>query len=152
MVLAICLISPGRIGCARHIICLLLMVLPLSSWASLAMPCGQGGEPVPIRDTVMETHAHHGGAQLVSPARMQDPQDSASFHHAAQGDNSAPVDCPCCDNCATMCVLSGCSPAAITSVSPEFFLRPDDSGIPLADTFRVSPTPHSLFRPPIPIA
>lgn len=135
-----------------HIICLLLMVLPLSSWGSLAMPCGQDGEPLPIRETVVDTHAHHGSAQLGSPARMQDPQDSAPYHHATQGDDSALLDCPCCNNCATMCVLSGCSPAAITSMSPELLLGRDEPGIPLADAFRVSPTPHSLFRPPIPVA
>lgn len=135
-----------------HIICLLLMVLPLSSWASPAMPCGQDSEPLPIRETVVDTHTHHGSAQHRSPARIQDPQDSASYHHAAQGHDSAPVDCPCCGNCATMCVLSGCNPAAINLVSPELLLGRYNPGIPLADAFRVGPTPHPLYRPPIPIA
>ena len=136
----------------EHIICLLLMALPLSSWASPAMPCGQDGEPLPIRETVVDPHAHHGSTQHGSPARMHDSQDSASYHHAAQVDDSAPVDCPCCNNCATMCVLSGCNPAAITSASLELLLGRDDPGMPLADAFRVSLTPPPLFRPPIPIA
>ena len=134
-----------------HIICLLLIVLPLSSWAGLAMPCGQDGEPLPIRQTVVDTHVHHGSARLGWPARMQDPQDSTSYHHAAQGDDSVPVDCPCCDTCASMCVLSGCGLATITAESRELSLDVDGSSMQLADLFHVGPAPHPLFRPPIPI-
>ena len=135
----------------RPVIWLLLIALSVSSSAGAATSCIRGGEQAATQMTIVDTHARHGSAQHGSHSQPRDAQETTSHHDLVQGDDSAPADCPCCDNCATMCVLSGCSPAVITSVSPERLLRRDDPGIPLADAFHLSPTPHPLFRPPIPI-
>ena len=136
----------------KPVIWLLLIALFVSSSAVAATSRIVGVEQAATQMSVVDAHAQHGSAQHGSQSQPQDTQETTSHHYVAQDDDSAPADCPCCDNCATMCVLSGCGPAAITSVSPEFLLGRDDPGVPLADAFRVSPTPRSLFRPPIPIA
>ena len=139
------------IAMRRHIICLILLALPLSSLAGPAVPCIQDNGQPSTRETVIDAGTGHGSVHHGSHSQAHDGQEIPSDYHAEQGEVSAAVDCPCCDDCATICVLSGCNPAAITSVSPGISLGCDDPGIPLADAFRVSPTPHSLFRPPIPI-
>ena len=136
----------------RRIICLLIMALPLSFQAGAAAPCVQENEPSTAQETVIDAGTRYGRIHHVSHSQTQDRQEIVSDHHVVQGEDSAPADCRCCDDCATTCVLSGCNPAAITSVSPELSLGRDDPGIPLADAIHVSPTPHSLFRPPISIA
>jgi len=136
----------------RPVIWLLLIALSVSSSAGAATSCIRGGEQAATQMTVVDAHARHAIAQHGSHSQPQDAQETTSHQYLVQSDDSVPADCPCCDNCATMCVLSGCSPAAINSVSLEFLLGRDDPGIPPADASRVSLTPHSLFRPPIPIA
>ena len=134
------------------VIWLLLIALPVSSLAGGTTSCIQGGEQAPTQKTVVDAHAQHGGAQHGSQSQPQDAQESTSHHHVAQGDGSVPVDCPCCDHCVSMCVLSGCSLAAFTAESREASPDVDGLSIRLTDLFRVGPAPHPLFRPPIPIA
>ena len=126
----------------KHVIWLLMMALPLSSLAIAAAPCVQDGEPSPAQETIVDAHAQHGSGHHGAHDQTRDAQD----------DESALVECPCCDHCLTMCVMSGCSSAAIASESREFLPDAVSSSISLTDIFRVGPTPHPLFRPPIPIA
>ena len=135
----------------KHIIWLLLMALPVSSLAGAATLCIQGSEQAPTQMAVVDAHAQHGNSQRGYQSQTQDAQQITSQHHVAQGDDSAPVDCPCCDQCVTMCAMSGFGLAAITAESREFSLDVDGSSIRLTDLFRVGPAPHPLFRPPIPI-
>lgn len=130
---------------------LLFIALPVSSLAGAATSCIHGGEQAPARVTVIDAHARHGSAQQSSQSQPQDAQETTFHHHVAQGDESAPSDCPCCDHCVTMCVMSGCGLAVITAESREFSLDVDGSSMRLTDLFRVGPAPHTLFRPPIPI-
>ena len=131
---------------------LLLIALFVSSSAVAATSRLVGVEQAATQISVVDAHSQHGSAQHGSQSTPQDAQETYAHHYVVQGGDSAPADCPCCDNCATMCVLSGCSPAVMTSGPLEFSIGRDDSGILLAAAMRASPTPRSLFRPPIPIA
>ncbi len=135
----------------KLVIWLLLTALPVSSLAGGTTSCIQGGEQAPTQKTVVDAHAQHGGAQHGPQNQPQDPQQTTSHHHVAQGDDSASVDCPCCDHCVTMCMMSGCGLATITAESRELSLDVDGSSMRLTDLFHVGPAPHPLFRPPIPI-
>lgn len=136
----------------RHIICILLLVLPLSSLAGVPTSCIQDGEPSLAHEVVVDAGALDGGVHHGSRSQTQDEQVTASHQHIAQGDDAAPVDCPCCDHCVTMCVMSGCGVVTINADSPDLSLDTDGPSVPPPDLFRVGPTPHPLFRPPIPIS
>ena len=136
----------------RHIICLMLMALPLSSQAGAAAPCVQENEPSTAQETVIDAATRYGRVHHGSHGQTQDGQEILPDHHVAQGEDSAPVDCPCCDHCVTMCVMSGCGVVAFNADSAGLSLEADSPSIPRTDLFRLGPTPHPLFRPPIPIA
>lgn len=129
----------------------LLIALPVSPLAGAATSCSHGDEWALTQETVVDAHALHGSAQHGPQSQPQDAQGTTSHHHVARGDEPVPGDCPCCDQCVTMCVMSGCGLAAITAESREPSLDVDSSSIRLTDLFRVGPAPHPLFRPPIPI-
>jgi len=126
----------------KHVIWLLMMALPLSSLAIAAAPCVQDGEPSPAQETIVDAHAQHGSSHHGLHDQTRDAQD----------DESALVECPCCDHCVTMCAMSGCGVVTIKAESRELLPDADGLSIPLVDLFHVGPTPHPLFRPPIPIA
>ena len=107
--------------------------------------------PLLSQETVVDADAQHGSVQRGPQSPPQDAQQTTSYHHVAQGDESASPDCPCCDHCVTMCVMSGCDLAAITAESRGPSRDVDRSSMRPTDLFRVGPAPHPLFRPPIPI-
>lgn len=126
----------------KHLIWLLMMALPLSSLAIAAAPCVQDGEPSPAQETIVDAHAQHGSGNHGAHDQTRDAQD----------DESALVECPCCDHCVTVCVMSGCGVVAFNADSAGLSLEADSPSVPRTDVFRLGPTPHPLFRPPIPIA
>ena len=122
----------------KHLIFVLLAALPLSSWAGLAAQCVQDSEPLPIQASfVVDAHAHHANGQPNS---------------VAQDDESAPVECACCGDCASMCPASSCNPAEITSQAFEISIAGDRLTKALPDLFHASPAPHPLIRPPIAVS
>ena len=130
---------------------LLLIALPVSSLAGAATSFSQGDEQALTQETVVDADSQHGSVQRGPQSPPQDAQQTTSYHHVAQGDESASPDCPCCDHCVTMCVMSGCDLAAITAESRGPSRDVDRSSMRPTDLFRVGPAPHPLFRPPIPI-
>ena len=144
--------SHPMIAMRGHVIFLLLMALPLSSLAGAAAPCIQDNGQSGTQETVIDAETGHGRVHHGSHGQAQDVQEIVSDHDAAQGADTAPIDCPCCDYCLTMCVMSGCSVAAVNADSRGLSLAADDPSVPRPDFFRVGPTPHPLFRPPIQIA
>ena len=139
----------AMIAMRRHFVCLLLLALPLSSLAGPAVPCIQDNGQPSSRETVIDAGTGHGSVHHGSHGQAHDGQEILSDYHAAQGEDSAPVDCPCCDHCVTMCVMSGCGVVATNIDSSDLSLEADGSSVPWTDRFRVGPTPHPLFRPPI---
>lgn len=135
----------------KYIAYLLILVMPLSAWASAGIPCTQNTETPSVSETqVVDPHAHHaaGGATIESHS-SESAGHAGHSAMAASGDESTPVDCPCCDDCAAMCVLSSCSPVALTTVSDAMAFNASETLLPQSDAFRVGPAPHVLFRPPI---
>jgi ferredoxin len=122
----------------KHLIYVLLVALPLSSWAGLAAQCVQDSELLPIQvSIVVDAHAHHANGLPDS---------------VAQDDESASGDCACCGDCASICPASSCSPAEITSQAFEISIGGDSRAKALADLFHASPAPHPLIRPPIAVS
>lgn len=135
----------------KYVAYLLIVVLPLSSWASTEVPCAQiAGTKTAIETAMANTHAdHHATASAANESADVSPRHAA--HYAAAGGNpdSGAAECPCCDDCETACVVSTCSPVALTTPSLPIAFGGADKHLPSADAFRNGPPPHVLFRPPI---
>lgn len=122
----------------KHLTYVLLVALPFSSWAGLAASCVQDSQPLPIQASFVDVaHAHHANGQPDS---------------VAQDDESAPIECACCGDCASMCPASSCNPAAISSQALEISIAGHRRANALPDLFHASPAPQRLFRPPIAIS
>ena len=114
----------------KHIGCLVMLVLFLSSWASAAAPCAQQADASDMSKVVEADHsAHHAG--------------SGSAEESDSGD------CPCCSGCESMCVMSGCTPGVLSSEQDLPALNAGYAHFPQVDAFRSGPPPHVLYRPPI---
>lgn len=136
----------------KKAIWLLLIGLPLSSVADAFGSCVEDSEQPPTQEAVVDAYARHGSSRHDSTVRTQNTQDSTAHYQIAQGDESAPIDCPCCDHCVSMCVMSGCGVVAISAEPSEHLFAVDRPSNPHSDHFRAGPAPHPLFRPPIRIA
>ncbi len=121
----------GRVIRARkHIGCLVMLVLFLSSWASAAAPCAQQADASDMSQVVEADHsAHHAG--------------SGSAEESDSGD------CRCCNDCESMCVMSGCNLVALSGAQDILALNAGYAHFPQVDAFRTGPPPHVLYRPPI---
>lgn len=134
----------------KSIAYLLVLTLPLSAWAG-GGPCTQnfssksGAEAV-----IVDAHAHH-GADQTSNNESTGLSNGHPAHHAAADANTdaGQAECSCCDDCESACVLSSCSPVALTTPSGLIDFSGADKHLPSADAFRNGPPPHVLFRPPI---
>lgn len=122
----------------RRLLYVLILAMPLSSWAGVVVPCVQDSGQPPIQEMVADgIDSHHMNGHHESAAPDQD---------------TASRDCSCCDECSTMCPTSGCSPAAITSKPFDSLCPGDHQGKVLPDLMYTTPIPHPLFRPPIALA
>ena len=77
---------------------LLLIALFVSSSAVAATLRLVGIEQAATQISVVDAHSQHRSAQHGSQSTPQDAQETYAHHYVAQGDNSAPADCPCCDD------------------------------------------------------
>lgn len=122
----------------RSLIYVLLLALPLSSWAGSVVPCAQESAPLPIQEVVAGSdHARH-----------------SNRHHepAAPDQDAASRDCSCCGDCSTMCPSSGSTPAVITSKLPGPSCAGDHQENMLVDLIYTTLIPFPLFRPPIAVS
>jgi len=136
----------------KYIAYFLILVMPLSAWASVGTPCAQNTEMPDVSATQMvDPLAHHHDTHSTT-AEIQSSESAGHAGHstsAASGDESTLADCPCCDDCAAMCVLTSCAPVALTSGSAALAFNGNETLLPQSDAFRVIRTPDALFRPPI---
>ena len=146
------MLIPGNVyanrmnGVRKGVICLLMAVLPLSSWADTTMPCAHDHEQAAIQNAPTDGHAHHSGSHHPNDS---DTTHDAAHRHAPQEVDSPTVDCPCCDDCMAVCALSSCSLMAIHGLLGELSFEGFHPSQPQSDAFHVGPTLYSLFRPPI---
>lgn len=142
----------------KYIAYVLILVLPTSAWAGTSAPCEQVSKPsASTVNALSDPHANHNrhnpthGEAEMSQGAMDHAGHHVGMNHGnqQQDDNGTPIDCACCDDCAVMCVLSGCGVIAI-SVSPVVFPNAASTlRLLLADVFRRGPPLHVLYRPPI---
>lgn len=119
----------------RHIVFVLMLVIPISSWAGAVVPCTQDSEPALMQQSdAVDAHAHH---------------ETGQHDLVAEAEKPIAVDCECCGDCATMCALAAGATMASVTESPDYFFSGNGAGILLLDSFHAGPVPHPLFRPPI---
>ena len=139
------------ISVRKTIAYLLVLALPLSAWAAAGTPCTQNsGTDTGGQIGMVDAHAHHDAGPPTSDGSVDVLEGHAAHHAAADKDSeSTPAECPCCDGCDTVCVLTSCSPVALSTTSYPTALTGTDTHYLRADAFRDGPPPHVLFRPPI---
>ena len=77
-------------------------------------------------------------------------QDSPHANHGNAADKQAAgTECPCCDDCAVACVLSGCNPAAAAFASIETEFDESNRYVSLVTFLHDGPVLYPPFRPPI---
>ena len=143
----------------KYIAYLLIAIMPLSAWASAGAPCAQTMSQIAGSETqAVDPHAHHGSGAASTEHNNHDKNGSAGHasHQASAAtddqstaEQAPPAECPCCDDCVAMCVLSSCSPVALTNTSATLANSGSETLFAKTDAFRVAPPPHVLFRPPI---
>jgi hypothetical protein len=135
----------------KYIAYLLVLTLPLSAWASGGMPCASSSAPETVISSTSsdDPHAHHRSVDHPASHGEHETMAAHAGHQMTPNDESTPVDCPCCDDCATACVSSGCSLVALATASDVMMFTSSDRHLPSADAFLDGPPPHVLFRPPI---
>lgn len=130
------------------VILFLLVALPLSSLADITASC-KTPDPATSRDGAawsQALHAEHAGMNQAAA------QGSITQLPDTKINDSRSSGCPCCDDCGEQCAVSGCSQTAVTSELTDMVFD-GQRGVRLPTTgFRAGPVPHTLFRPPIPIA
>lgn len=128
---------------------LFAIVLVLSAWTGAGAMCEMDAALTDASAAAeVSGHADHA---TMTPSQSHQGMDH-SKHLASGGDEAeygSSVECPCCGNCASMCVLSSGSPIAMSAATEPFSLCTDARRLPKADAFRAGPTPHAPYRPPI---
>ena len=110
------------------VIYLLLAAVLCSSWAGVPDPCGELGNG---------DHVGH--------AVAQDSSDHQHQHAQARDYQPEDVDCPCCDDCATACVLSACNPAMMAFAAPAANYNGSNRFVRLVTLLHDGPAVHPPF-------
>jgi len=127
----------------KHVICLLLVTLPVSLWAAVPGVCESMAEsptePAAEYESSSSGHGHHG----------PDSSTAATFIEADPEPSSHPLDCDCCSDCLEACTMPGATAVQVrplltdTSHSALKFTQTQDSQLPNGPDY------PSLYRPPI---
>jgi hypothetical protein len=122
----------------------LTITLLLASWVRAEVPCrsqgaGTMGNAAATQDVAASHHVEHAAPH--GEAAIPDPTE--------QDTGLSTDDCPCCDDCATLCAGLGGSALASESVPSEPSYDVNARLLLSAANFRPQPPPQSLFRPPI---
>ena len=138
----------SMISLRKSVVCLLVLILPLSSWTNAASVC-DAGRSTTVQEIATVAHAHHDPAGNVEHGV---DHHSDRHHQNVQGGDALATECPCCDDCAALCSTTGGSTVANASILVDSLFDGRDQLIPHVVEFRRRPPPQSLFRPPIPQA
>jgi len=127
----------------KHVICLLLVTLPLSLWAAVPEVCESMGESPTEQTAEHESsgsgHAHHGpGSSAAAAPTAVDPE--ASSH---------PLDCDCCSDCLEACTTSGTTAVQVPHMLTDTFHSELKFAQVRDSQFPNGPDYPSLYRPPI---
>lgn len=136
----------------KSVIYALILMLPMSSWASVTNDCGMAQDAVSqtyasaisAQQAVKKQHVHqHRVHNEVAEAASMDNQHQ---HERAEA-SSAKEDC--CNDCLAICATSLSSFAAIFSPSTDQLFAYTGRLLSLVADPHVNPPLQSLFRPPI---
>lgn len=133
------------ISLRKSVVCLLVLILPLSSWANAGLVC-DAERSTTVQETGTIAHAHHDPAGHVEHGVHH---DSSIHDQNVRGNDALAKECPCCDDCAALCSATGGSTVANASILVDSLFAGRDQLIPHVVEFRRRPPPQSLFRPPI---
>jgi len=133
-------------GLRKCVVYCLLVILPVSSWATMLSPCVQAGDSTLQQSVATDAHAFHGARDnhATESAAGSDDRQSSNTDNASSGAESC-----CCEGCADACSMSSCSSVAAVATDGMSSVDAGSESLVHADAFRVGSTRGFLFRPPI---